>query len=410
MDNFKSWWDYIGFSRNTATKLASLILAIVLWIYVMDIENPEIVRSFDNVPISLINIERVEANGLLLANPTDLSVNIKLKGRRSELLNLALKDIVVTADLYGANKGYNSIPLNFRINNENVYMTNASRNDLNLYLDKIVEIPKMVEIVVVGELPAGYSQGLVEVLPQEVIVRGPERLVNEVSRLVGSLDITNLKKDLLKEIPIIAVDNDGNAVQGVEIRTPYVSAGIGILRSVDYPIVISVAGEVPEGYKVTAIKTTPERITLTGKEDQLLTFTELMVGPIDVSDQVESYTFEMPLKLATGLVSEEALTAVQVEVTIEKVITATFGYDFNDISFLNLENGVTVEDQVVDIVVKAQGVESVINGLKKEDIALLVDLKDLSTGFHLVPLVLKTTAETSLLEANYVNLNIQLIE
>lgn len=408
MNKLKEWLDRSGMSRNTMTKLVSLILALVLWIYVMDIENPEIVRSFDDIPINLINLERVESDGLLLANPTDLTVNVKLKGRRSELLNLPLSSIVVTADLYGANKGYNSIPLNFKIEVDNVYITNTSRNDLNIYLDKIVELPKKVEITIIGELPDGYSGGAVEATPQEVLVRGPEKLVNEVAKLTGELDISDLKKDLLKEIPIIPVDNDGNAVQGVEVKLAYVTAGIGVFKIAELPVELTTVGNVPEGYRITQMVSNPSTLRVSGKEEDVLYYTKIAPEAIDIQDKTESFEITLPLKLPEKLTSVDIVDSLLVKVTIEKLMTATYTYDFKDISFLNMNSALSVAEGDFQVVVHVKGIESVITGLSKEDISLLVDLKDLQEGFHSVSLQLKSDADLDNINADVEMINIQL--
>lgn len=408
MNKIREWVNAWGLSRNTAPKIASLILAVVLWIYVMDIENPEIVKSYDNVPISLVNMERVESNGLLLANPTELRVNVKLKGRRSELLELPISSIRVTADLYGAVKGYNSIPLNFSIDNENVYMTNASQRDLNLYLDKIVEIPKKVDIKISGTLPEGYSSGQLEVTPQEIIVRGPEKLVNEVAKLIGDLDISDLKKDVLKEIPIVAVDNDGDVVNGVEIKMPYVNAGIGVFKTAEFPVEITFSGEVPEGYRVTQVVSNPSNIRIMGKEEQMLYYTKVVPETIDINEKMESFEVKLPLKLPAELTSIDSIEAITATVTIEKIITATFTYDFKDISFLNVSGGLTVQDQTAKVTVRLKGIESVISTMKKEDVLLMVDLKDYVAGGYTVPLQVKSNVPADEAVSDVESLVIQL--
>ena len=44
--------------NNTKIKLISLLSAIVLWIYVMAIVDPEDTRLFENVPVVVTNIGR----------------------------------------------------------------------------------------------------------------------------------------------------------------------------------------------------------------------------------------------------------------------------------------------------------------------------------------------------------------
>ncbi len=117
-------------SNNTAPKLASLFFAVLLWIYVMDIENPETLRTFKDVPIQLINVEELQDSGLILINNQNYTVDVKVEGRRSDVLNVKKAEIGLTADLIGSGKGNNSVPIESNLSADNVKLAEMSKTEI----------------------------------------------------------------------------------------------------------------------------------------------------------------------------------------------------------------------------------------------------------------------------------------
>ena len=52
-------------------KIISLVCAVILWIYVIQVENPNINIVVSNIPIKYINQEIMEGNNLMLVSDSD---------------------------------------------------------------------------------------------------------------------------------------------------------------------------------------------------------------------------------------------------------------------------------------------------------------------------------------------------
>ena len=48
--------------RNTRIKLIALFTAIVLWMYVMAVVDPEDTKLFENVPVTVTNIDELQGD------------------------------------------------------------------------------------------------------------------------------------------------------------------------------------------------------------------------------------------------------------------------------------------------------------------------------------------------------------
>ena len=62
--------------RNTRIKLIALFTAIVLWMYVMAVVDPEDTKLFENVPVTVTNIDELQGDDLVVYPQSDLVTDI----------------------------------------------------------------------------------------------------------------------------------------------------------------------------------------------------------------------------------------------------------------------------------------------------------------------------------------------
>ena len=53
-------------NKNTKIKIISLLSAIVLWMYVMAVVDPEDTKLFEEIPITITNIHEINDLGLVV--------------------------------------------------------------------------------------------------------------------------------------------------------------------------------------------------------------------------------------------------------------------------------------------------------------------------------------------------------
>src|SRR5690554_6790172 len=87
------------FNNNKTMWVVSIIVATLLWMYVISDKNPEILDNINDIPVSLINKETLEEKGLVISNPQDYTMDIRVYGRKSKLYRIEKESIKVEADL-----------------------------------------------------------------------------------------------------------------------------------------------------------------------------------------------------------------------------------------------------------------------------------------------------------------------
>ena len=81
--------------------LLSVVIAFGLWGYVITTVSPEWEETYYDIPVALKNEKVLHENGLMLNEKETPTVTLRLKGNRSDLINLNKSDITLVADLVG---------------------------------------------------------------------------------------------------------------------------------------------------------------------------------------------------------------------------------------------------------------------------------------------------------------------
>ena len=97
------------FASNTAIKILSIIAAVVMWLYVMNEQNPQITTMIRDVPVKLLNLD--DSKFALIQDPSEFKVNVKVKGRRSLVADLKPNDINAEVNMRGRMEGDNLIQM-----------------------------------------------------------------------------------------------------------------------------------------------------------------------------------------------------------------------------------------------------------------------------------------------------------
>ena len=88
------------FLNNIPLKIMSVAVAIVVWLLVVNIDDPIQTRLISDVKVQVLNEAYVESGGqMCLIEEGQDSITVQVTGNRKTLENLTAADIVATADM-----------------------------------------------------------------------------------------------------------------------------------------------------------------------------------------------------------------------------------------------------------------------------------------------------------------------
>ena len=92
-------------SSETAIKIFSILPALIMWMYVMNEQNPQFTYVVRDVPVKLVNLD---AEKFALKNGNEeFKVNVKIRGRRSQVAEIKPNYINAEVNLRGRMEGEN---------------------------------------------------------------------------------------------------------------------------------------------------------------------------------------------------------------------------------------------------------------------------------------------------------------
>ncbi len=377
--------------RNDLTlKIFAVIIAIVLWSYVMSEVNPEQTENYKSIDIAFRNIEALERQKLVLMEPKEATVSVKVVGTKSDLAKFTSKSIKesikASVDLSGYSEGQIKVPVNVTLDqSSNIRIVSYEPKEILFTFDKIIPKEKPVTIKTTGSLAPGYVLGDITTKPSSILLNGPRTWVNGVSEIIATVDISDKKEDINITRPIRLVDDEGNEVAGVKYEPSVVDVTIPVFRTATVPIELNLANEPPENYEITEITIKPNKIALKGGKD-IGNLTFIQTKPLDINYLEENIDIPVELDLPENVSLLNPNEKVTISLKIEENFTKAFEYTLDEVDIRNLDNRLAIDrddySKAIQILVK--GSKEAMENLTKEDLGLYLDFNMLNEGTHRV--------------------------
>lgn len=199
--------------RDIVAKILSVIAALALWFYVVDVQNVVEEKTIYNVPVDVEQLEL--STGLTVVSGMNYSIDVVVRGSKSDLKNLTNKDIsakVAKGDYDSFGDNWCDIKINTP---ENVSVVSRSVQNINVSVDNLHEKEFDVKAVAL-QYKLAPNHVIDSVVPKvsKVVVSGPESLINKVEgaeiRIIRNDIIDNNISDSSEKI--VLVDESGNVI------------------------------------------------------------------------------------------------------------------------------------------------------------------------------------------------------
>ncbi|MBR2576512.1 MAG: hypothetical protein IKE40_04355, partial [Firmicutes bacterium] len=139
----------------------AIVLAVILWAYVIGEVNPETETTISGVPLRVVGTNVLESKGLTLLTEFDDTVTVVISGRRSDVYNVNANKLSAKIDVSNCVEGENQISVQISAPDK-VSKAEARDGDFLVLVDKIVTEDKPVDIQVSGNLSADTSVEVVD--------------------------------------------------------------------------------------------------------------------------------------------------------------------------------------------------------------------------------------------------------
>ncbi len=204
--------------------LLSLVIAVCLWIYVVSTVTPDDSQWIYNIPVTFTNEDGLFSDrDLVLSSGRDATVDIRLYGKRQDLLKLDNTNITITADLSqvtGAGDWRLPYEIEFpeTVTSSDIKVESRSKYYISVTVDKLATKEVEVRAVFQGDVAEGYTQEAIELEYDSIEVSGPKDLVDSVAWAQVVLERTNVSKTVSDTLSFTLMDEDGNEIESDELK------------------------------------------------------------------------------------------------------------------------------------------------------------------------------------------------
>ena len=419
-----------SFRNNIGLKLISVVIAIVIWYVVVDIDDPVETNTY-MVKITVAN-EAFIASGKEMYHIDDANktVGVYIRANRSTLRNISEEDITVTADFTQIVDLYRDpvmVPLSVECKGVSRTNITLARTTIPITIESIATKTFAVAVDTGESVPSEeYEVGRLTVSPDQIVINGPESIINQIDTAVARIDVTGMTLDSTREAKLILLGKDQSEISEDTVTddltfeggTPDITVNVELWkRRSDVALDVQYFGTPAEGYHVESVTTTPDTITVVGDNQALLELTKdgnVIHTPaelIGIEGAAEDVTAEINLteilpdnmRLSRNTAEEAATTiAIRSDETKELVV------DVDNIQVLNLDPNLAVSYGQAEMTVRIKGSGENFDGVTEENVAASIDLQGLAAGDMTVPVSFSLPPGVTVDEA--VSLNISLKE
>ncbi len=337
-------------TSNLGWKLVSLIVSIILWLVVTTVSNPAVTQAYYNVPVKLVNTEKITDAGRVfeVLEGTNVIPKVTVKAPHSVISELKSENIVATADVNDISSlDTISINLHTSIYQDQITSIKGSIDTVKLDIQNKKTKTLAITADVGGNLPDGYMIGDFNMDQNLVRITGPETVIDSVTSARVSVDVSGFNTDIATNAEVKLYDSEEKPISDESItqNVRTVEVDVTILQSKEVPLVVQTFGDPAPGYCATGvIEKSKETVVVLGEEKTLEPITQIEIPKetVNITDQKENYVVSLNLKnyLPDGVTLVSPNDAmVDVTVYIEPESTKHVGLENGDVEIVNVPEG-----------------------------------------------------------------------
>ena len=312
---------------NLRSFLLALVLGFAVWISAVTAADPDETRPPLKVPLEIIGQE----SSLVITNEIPASIEVSLRAPRSVWEQLTTQENAVRAilDLTTLSAGDHELPVQILISVRPVQIVFANPTTVAVKLEPLAVQTLPVRLSLSGQPAIGYQAGEVTIEPTEVIISGPQSLIDRVARARVLISLDDVRESIEQAMEIQIVDEQNVPLEGITINPETVHVSIPLSQRGgfrDVAVKVVVRGQVAAGYRLENISVFPPVITVFAEEPELVSELPGFVDtqPLELQDAKQDITTRLALNLPENvtIVGTEGTQTVQVQVAISPIQTS----------------------------------------------------------------------------------------
>ena len=310
------------FSNNLFLKIISFFAAIVLWTYIIVINDAPAEQTFRDVPISTVNESIFSDNGYSIENLSVLGATIRIKGSRRVMSSIDNGNISAVLDFSEINPSKlpdsKFVTVNLKVDTEYGDIVNFTPSTVDVYIEATKYKDVDVNYTSAGEVLSGYHHGDFELSQDNIRIFGAQSNIDKVAYAGVNIDLIKTNSSaynigrMTQECDVKLYDSAGQELSERETRwiwnsNPEITAECQLFKEKTVPVMADVDGTMAG----VTLKIEPSTVTIYGDNMELSSVTAVVTKPVTLADFDKNSEISVKLNLPPWAKTVDNVTEVK---------------------------------------------------------------------------------------------------
>jgi YbbR domain-containing protein len=289
--------------------IASLIVALALMMQVQPLFEPGREREF----IAPLFIES-KPNELAVFPSADY-VTVVASGTQAALDKLDITKVSAYLDLSKGKAGQMTVAVQIRGPADLGLDFRAKNPGVKVTCEQITRQISKITTIQTGIPEEGLVVETTVVSPTEVELFGPKSAMSRVAGARVTVDVARLKPGVNVSTAVEAIDKSGHPIPAVMSSPAKVNVAASFRAAQverEVPVLATLTGTLPAGFKIVDVVVEPPRIKLTGPPEQIAQAPTISTINLPITGLKQSERLNLQLTVPKGLASSVNTVAVTV--------------------------------------------------------------------------------------------------
>lgn len=406
------------FTDNLWLKILSVLMAILIWIVVLNINDPSKTRTIAGVRVELLNEDIITGNNQVYDILDGQLVSITVTGPRTIVDTLKAKDFTVTADFKDLSQA-NSIPINVELAEysyqQKVTINKKSHNTVQLLIEDLEEKEYDIDVRYIGQPEEGYIIANTVLDTPTVKITAPVSVHQNIKQVCVSVDASNASADFETVVPVKVYDSKAveliQAENNVAVNVTNISAKNTVYYTKKIPIVYDDIENAVNGLEVSNVEVSMREVSVMGRKE-VLDMVERLRLPTDTITFEDGNTetkveYNLQELLPEGVYLNEKSDTLKLTVYLTEIIQRTLTINITDIGIRNIPDGMgasIVDSGTVRVLI--QGKKHAVEELDAGTVSAYVSVRGGNAAISSVPVQLQLPEGITQVENVYVRVSL----
>ena len=391
-------------TNNFSMKIISFVLAILFWLVIASIEDPETTKNF-TVPVTKINEELVRESDKTYEVTSGNTVAITVRARQSILSDLTAEDFKAVADF--ANLSFTgAIPIEVSVlhHTNHVEITKGANTMMQVSIEELASVDKVVSTKAEGSVITGKALGTITVEPNMIRMEGAKTTIDRIASVYAVVNVSGSSEDSSYVVEPIVYDSNGDIIDTTDIlfSVDSLTVNVTLLDTKTVPVEWNIDVTAADGYGIESKDYTPSEIQVAGSEEALNAISKVVLDDYVAYDLTEGVEYEADLESivkdrGVSIVNPEENRNVKLAVRVAPYDqkSGTVEFDAIELKGKNSDYKYSVSGDT-SITYALSGLSTDLEILDDTKLDFILDVTGLEPGNHTLNLKLETSQRVQL--------------